>query len=580
MERLWRSREDSILNQGEVSSEISPADFPPLIRRLLHSRGLKEKLQVSKWLSPKLGDLRDPATLLDMQIGVTRLVQAFRVQEKICIYADFDLDGTSGLALLNDGLKQLGFQNLVLAQPKRLSEGYGFHSHIVEDLKAQGVSVIVTIDVGITAFQACEKAKELGVDVILTDHHQPSDRLPLALAVINPNRKDDTSKLGYLSGAGVAFYFLRALKRGLLEAGLISENALDLKSVLDCFCIATLTDMVPLVEDNRVLVKQGLVQLEHTKRAGLRALLEELDLSGRSLSSQDVAIRFAPKLNALSRMEMGILPIDLYLVEDLPTARNMVQTVLKNNSTRVQLQGAGESEALERLKTWPHEKFVFLTSKNFHKGVVGLIATKISLQKNVPAFIGAINEEGVITGSARLPQGFVNGLLGALESGREHLVRFGGHEAAAGFELHENQQEAFLEKLVQYFELQERQGQKCIDFDLEADLAEITENLMRWFEVMGPFGQSFENPVLCFRHVVLQDVIVLKGNHLKFKLQDREGQKKVDGIYFSPPPALLENLPAKGSLVDLLGELQWNYFSGRRSVQILLKDLKLSKGEG
>jgi len=578
LETLWRSREEKALNNQEITNEISAAEYPPLIRRLLFSRGLKDTLQVSKWISPKLGELKDPATLLDMEKGVQRLVAAFEKQEKICIYADFDLDGTSGLALLNDGLRQLGYQNLVLAQPKRLSEGYGFHPHIVEEMASQGVSIIITIDVGITAFAACLKAKEVGIEVVLTDHHQPAEKLPEALAVINPNRKDDTSGLGYLSGAGVAFYFLRALKRGLIEKKLISENTLDLKSVLDCFCIATLTDMVPLIEDNRALVKQGLLQLEQTKRPGLRALLDELDLSGRSLTSQDVAIRFAPKLNALSRMEMGILPIDLYVVEDPQVARQMVQTVLKNNSTRVQLQGAGENEAFEKLKEWPHEGFVFLASRNFHKGIVGLIATKICLQKNVPTFVGAINDEGVITGSARLPQGFSRGLLEALESARDCLVRFGGHEAAAGFELEESKQEIFLRKLVEHFQDRTKATQRCIDFDLEADLQEISENLMKWLEVMGPFGQSFENPVLCFRNVHLQDILVLKGNHLKFKLQDRDGQKKMDGIYFSPPPRILENLPTRGSVLDILGELQWNYFSGRRTVQILVKDLKLVKG--
>lgn len=579
METFWRSREEQALNRTEISNEISASEYPPLIRRLLFSRGLKDSDQVTKWLSPKLAGLKDPFTLLDMEKGVQRLVQAFQKQEKICLYADFDLDGTSGLALLQDGFRQLGFENLVLSQPKRLSEGYGFHTHIVEELAAQGVSVIITIDVGITAFAASQRAKELNIDVILTDHHQPAEKLPEAFAVINPNRRDDISGLGYLSGAGVAFYFLRALMRVLLREKLISESSLNLKSVLDCFCIATLTDMVPLIEDNRALVKQGILQLEQTRRPGLRALLDELGLSGRTLTSQDVAIRFAPKLNALSRMEMGILPIDLYLVEDPEKARTMVQTVLKNNTTRVQLQGAGESEAFDRLRDWPHEGFVFLSSRNFHKGVIGLIATKICLQKNVPTFIGAINAEGVITGSARLPQGMGKGLLQALEAASPYLVRFGGHEAAAGFELEESKQELFLQKLIEHFRGQDQVAQqRCLDFDLEANLQDISENVMKWLEVMGPFGQSFESPVLCFRNVSLQDVMVLKGNHLKFKFQDQDGQKRIDGIYFSPPPQVLNELPGKGATVDILGELQWNYYLGRRTVQILVKDLKLAKG--
>ncbi len=580
MEIIWRSREEKYLNSGESSGNgLSDSDFPPLVRRLLQSRGLRDAETVRKWMTPKLAELKDPSLMQDMGLGVSRLVEAFQRKEKVCIYADFDLDGTSGLALLNDGLRQLGFVDVVLAQPKRLSEGYGFHAHIVEDLKAQGVSVIVTVDVGITAFAACEKARELGLDVVITDHHQPAEQLPPALAVINPNRRDDTSKLGYLCGAGVAFYFLRALKRGLIQAGLISEERLDLKSVLDCLCIGTLTDMVPLKEDNRALVKQGLIQLEKTARPGLRALMESLGLEDRALSSQDVAIRFAPKLNALSRMEMGILPIDIFLCEDSRKAEEMVSTVLKNNSTRVQLQGAGEAEAMEFLKDWPHEGFVFLASKNFHKGVVGLIATKISMHTNAPTFVGAINDEGVVTGSARLPQGRPNeSLLSALESAKDHLVRFGGHDAAAGFEFAEGQQDLILEKLVEHYRNQTLQVQRWIDFDVEARLSDINESFMKWLETLGPFGQGFENPIFCLRRLILQDVQVLKGNHLKFKFQDSESDKKSDGIYFSPAPQVLENLPAKGRAVDILGEVQWNYFSGRKTVQILVKDLRESQG--
>ncbi len=574
MDTLWRSREDELCKSDFLPGNLSDSEYPPLIKKLLMIRGLKDSDQVLKWLSPKLSELKDPACLLNMQRGVARLVEAFRKQETICIYADFDLDGTSGLALFQDGLTQLGYKSLVLSQPKRLSQGYGFHAHLLDELKAQNVSLIVTIDVGITAFEACLRATELGMDVILTDHHQPAQELPKAFAVINPNQREDSSGLGYLAGAGVAFYLLRALKRGLVDAKLVSESSLDLKSVLDCFGIATLTDMVPLIGDNRALVKQGLLQLEKTTRPGLKALLENLDMAGRPLSAQDVAIRFAPKLNALSRMETGVMPIDLYLAEDKPKAEEMVKTVLKNNSTRVQLQGAGEAEAFEALENWPHEGFVFLASKNFHKGVVGLIATKLAIQKNLPAFVGAINEEGVITGSARLPNGFAASLLKAFESGREHLHRFGGHDAAAGFELHSKNETEFVSCLVEHYKLQTAQGAGAVVYDLTAELHEINENLMRWLELIGPFGQGFAPPILRITGARIKDLLTLKGGHLKFKLQDEASGRILDGIYFSPPKNLLGQLPKVGETVDFLGELQWNYFSGRRSLQILIKDIK------
>ena len=581
METNWISREvvpTAPLSTAVPSAPLPSTDYPSLIYRFLISRGFSSTELVNKFLSPKLGELKDPALILNMSLGVERLVKAFKDREKVCVYADFDLDGTSGLALMIDGLKQLGFQNLVQAQPKRLSDGYGFHTHIVEDLKSQGVSVIITVDVGITAFEAVSKSNERGIDVILTDHHQPKATVPAAFAVINPNQAGDTSGLGYLCGAGVAFYFLRALKRGLVNQGLISESALDLKSLLDCLCIATLTDMVPLVDDNRALVKAGLHQLEKTTRPGLRALLESLEMAGRPLSGQDVAIRFAPKLNALSRMEMGILPIDIYQAESLPQANVMVKTVLKNNSTRVQLQSEGEAEAQAALATWPHKKFVIMISPNFHKGVVGLIATKISQQQNVPAFIGAINSEGVVTGSGRLPPGYSGSLLPALDSVKEHLNRFGGHDAAAGFEFHSEKLQMVVDGMADFFESGKfNEVAKSIVFDVNAELSEINEQSMKWMEALGPFGQSFSNPIFCFRDLVVREVNSLKGGHLKMKLEDLEGFEKMDGLYFSPPESFRTKPVVAGEQVDILAEVQWNYFAGRKTLQLLIKDCQIAQ---
>ncbi len=568
MEIVWRSRE---IPTGESF------ECPPLVQRFLHARGLVQKESAEKFLSPRLSDLKDPFTIGGMQAAVDRLKLAYERQEKICVYADFDLDGTSGLALLDEGFRQLGFQNVVLAQPKRLSDGYGFHSHLVEELASQGVKLIITVDVGITAIKACETAKSLGVDVIITDHHQVGETLPKALTVVNPNLPGDTSGLGFLSGAGVAFYLLRALKRVLVDAQAIADSQLDLKSVLDCFCIATVTDMVPLVEDNRVLVRAGLHQLQNTKRPGLQALLRALDMDGRVLTSQDVAIRFAPKLNALSRMEMGILPIDLYTVQDAFKAEEMVKTVLKNNSTRVQLQGEADAEASEFLKTWPHDQFIFVASKNFHKGVVGLIATKLALSTHMPAFVGSINDEGVITGSGRLPQGAADSLLDALDSCASVLQRHGGHDAAAGFELLASRQQDFINGLVNHYQHRELQTQKVVEYDVDAEMSEVNELLMKWLDSLGPFGQGFAQPLFCFKNLKVSAVQILKGSHLKLKLNDPASGKISDAIYFSPPlelAASLQETISQGGKIHLLGELQWNYFAGKKTVQLLIKDIQ------
>jgi single-stranded-DNA-specific exonuclease len=548
-----------------------------LIGRILAARGFSESLQVDRLLFPKLTELKDPLSLLGMEKAVGRLVEAALKKEKICIYADFDLDGTSGLALLKTGMLALGFTDVIHYQPKRLSEGYGFHAAVVEELHRQGVSLIITVDVGITANPAVEKAVALGIDVILTDHHLPGAILPPAFVVVNPNQSADQSGLGYLCGAGVAFYLLRALKRVFTDHPQLPKNEFELKDVLDFFTIATLTDMVPLVDDNRVLVKHGLIKLAETQRPGLRALLKELDLENRALTSQDVAIRFAPKLNALSRMENGILPIDLFLVDDEKIATQMVKQVMKNNSTRVQLQSDAETEALSLLKAWPHGDFVFVMSPNFHRGIVGLIATKLSQVFNRPAFVGAQGTDGVIVGSARLPQGQEACLVEAMGSAKNYLTRFGGHSAAAGFELHGDQVPHLVDALNIHFQgLRERPKPLEIFYDVQARLGDVGAPLMKWYDFVGPFGAGFSIPLIHFSKVLLHSKRSLKGGHWRLKLVEPDGGGSHEALLFSPSPRHLQVLEKPHEFLDVLGELQWNYFGGQKTVQILVRDLKPS----
>ncbi|WP_413568093.1 single-stranded-DNA-specific exonuclease RecJ [Bdellovibrio sp. HCB117] len=574
MNPLWKSRDLTI--EAEVPSTVE-GQWPPLIGKILAARGFAASPEVEKLLFPKLADLKDPLLLKGMSQALERLGRAYLNKEKICIYADFDLDGTSGLALLKTGMVALGFPEVLHYQPKRLSEGYGFHVAAVEELHNQGVSVIITVDVGITAHAAVNRAKELGVDVILTDHHLPADTIPNAYVVVNPNQGDCPSEMGYLCGAGVAFYLLRGLKRYFQDHEQLPKNNWDLKEVLDYFTIGTLTDMVPLVDDNRVLVKHGLMKLAETKKAGLRALLEELDLVDRPLTSQDVAIRFAPKLNALSRMESGVLPIDIFLLDDAAKARNMVREVMKNNSTRVQLQNDAEIEAQALLKEWPHQDFVFVASKTFHRGVVGLIATKLTQVYNKPAFVGSVGDDGMIVGSARLPQGQEACLVEAMSSAQDFLSRFGGHSAAAGFEIAETRVAHFIEKLSGHFsDLREKPKPLEIFYDVEAKLSEVGAPLMKWYDFVGPFGTGFAIPLIHFSNIQILSKRELKGGHLRLRIADPDGRSSSEALLFTPTPRQLDTLQNVPGFYHILGELQWNYYAGQKTVQILIRDLKVA----
>lgn len=566
---VWKEKPTLIRLDDQHKNAI-----PDMLWRFLSCR-LESSEDLNEILNPTLSGLKDPYLILNMDKAVDRLVQAYKANEHICIYADFDLDGASGLAILYDSFTKMGFKNLSYYQPKRLSEGYGFHPHAVEDLHHQGISLIVTVDVGITSIAAGEKAAELGVDVILTDHHLPGSQLPKAYCVVNPNQKDCTSGLGYLCGAGVGFYLVRALMRKLIEENCLEKNQLDLKEQLDFFCIGTLTDMVPLIGDNRILVKHGMKVLENTKRPGLKYLLSELDLVGRELSSQDVAIKFAPKLNALSRMESDVLPIQIYLEKDEIAAKKIVSKILKNNQTRQNLQQAGIQISDSALKSWTEADFIYLSSTEFHRGIIGLIATKLANEKNIPVFIGSINDEGVIVGSSRLPPGYEGSLVDALAFSTKSLNRHGGHAAAAGFELNQDNEKFFIDKLKEFFTLQKKEHRPIVmEFDSSAQISDLNQNTFKWYHFFGPYGVGFVTPLFKFSGLELFSLKEIKGGHLKMVFKESNSSKKSDVLFFSPPKAKASQLQI-GKKYDLLGEIQMNYFNNSQSIQILLKDFKI-----
>ncbi len=550
--------------------------WPRPLKELLVNRGFENDQDIESFFSPGIQSLKDPFVLSGMDVACERLGAALEKNEKICIYADFDLDGTSGCALLKKALDLLGYQNVIAYQPRRLKDGYGFHAHVVEDLKKQNVNLILTCDVGITAFKACEKARELKIDVIITDHHLPAGELPDALVVVNPNQKVCTSGLGYLSGAGVAFTMMRGLKRYLTDRKLGTPDKLNLKDLLDCFTIATLTDMVPLVEDNRVLVQMGLKALSLTKRPGLLALLQALNLSDKSLTSSDVAIRFAPKLNALSRLEGEVLPLDLYLVEDFETAQKLVGQALIQNQERVSLQAEALKEALEKAQAQAALPFVFVYSENFHRGVIGLIATSIAQQSGKPSFVASLDiEEGKMVGSCRLPDSSDISLVEALGSVGDHLLRHGGHARAAGFELVRTEVDNILMGLEKYFRSEVKHKKKTF-YDASLKFTEFDFELMKWLEKMEPFGVGFERPLFLISKVHVRKLQNLKGGHLKVSLM-QDGMER-EAVLFSPnakQKEILQNLP-DGEFLDVMAELQVHEWKGRKSLQLLLEDVRLS----
>jgi single-stranded-DNA-specific exonuclease len=557
-------------------AEARPNGIPPVVWKLLESRGLHQAEEREKLLKSSLADMRDPSCLSGVDLACERFAKALQEQETVCVYGDFDLDGSSGLALSVDALKRMGFKKVKHYQPKRLSEGYGVHVAAIEKLfHEEGVSLLFTVDVGITAIEAVDKANELGMDVIISDHHLAKEELPKALTIINPNIDECNSGLGHLCGAGVAFYVMLALRRHLKEQGLL-DNDFNPKDLLDLFIIGTLTDMVPLQEENRTLTKHGLKELENTKRPGLKILLKELGYEGKELSGQDVAIGIAPKLNALSRLEMGIMPVDVLMAETEDAAKELVSQVLHLNSLRKKLQEEAEKDADKKYNENKTENFAFVWSESYHKGVVGLVATKLSQNYGVPAFVACCDVDGKLTGSGRVPDGADISLPEALDYCSEYLEGFGGHAQAAGFHLLKENVEAFSKKLAEYFEPMDmtkvKAQAKAVDFDIEAGFSEVDTQFMKWMDVLGPFGQEFPVPVLMFKNVQILNARELRGGHLKWKLLDPNKKAySFDALLFSPSQDLKQW--KEGDFVSVAAQVQWNYFAGRKSIQLLVQSV-------
>lgn len=535
----------------------------------MQTRGISSQEEFDQFTQFRLKDLTDPFTIKDMDKAVDRLLKAKEEGERICLYADFDMDGTPGLALLIRGLQHLGFENLLSFQPNRFDDGYGVHPEIIQDfIENHNVSLFVTVDVGITDVKAVQLAKDFEVDFIITDHHQAKEKLPPAIAIVNPNLKDCESGLEHLCGTGVAFYLVLALRKRMTELGTLPNN-FDPKKLLDCFAIATLTDMVPLVKENRALIQHGLLQLAKTERPGIRMLMEKLNLLGKRLSSSDVAIQLSPKLNALGRMNSHVQALDLFLTNDFNEATQNVEATLEAQTQRTEIQRRGEQVLSEKLVNEEDPRFVFEWSEDFYKGIVGLLATKATRDFQVPSFVGSVMGDKIV-GSARAPAG--ESLLSAFEFAKDILIKFGGHHQAAGFELDFDKAADFKAALNEYYKDQPVQT-PVLKYDFEATLGELDGLFQNWLVKLEPYGVGFPIPLIRMNHLFVAQVRVLKEKHLKLVLKDMAGNK-IDALWF-----FADNIDEKKQLsskrVSVVVEPSINIYMGKESLQVFIKDLKV-----
>jgi single-stranded-DNA-specific exonuclease len=540
-----------------------------LTAALLSARGIFTPEMASEFLREDLGLLQDPLAMKDMDKAAARIRSAVAAGEVVAVYGDYDVDGITSTALMTSWLRRQG--NTVIPYiPDRLTEGYGISEEALASLAEQGVTLVVTVDCGVTAAQQIRYAAEKGMDVVVTDHHECVGELPRAVAVVDPHRKDDTYPFKGLAGVGVAFKLLCAL-----EGPEKVDQLLEAYGALTA--LGTIADIMPVVGENRVLMRRGVRVLREREHAGLDSLMAAIFVDKKSISGSDISFSLVPKLNAAGRMGRVRVAFDLLMEEDKREAHRLAAELCAMNAERRSVEDRVYGEALGMLGDARHlEEPIVLASERWHHGVSGIVASRLAERFGVPAVIICLEgEEG--RGSCRSYGDFR--IFAALESVRDELTSFGGHELAAGLTLRRERIDALRRRLGAYYRAHEgdrAQMRMFIDFCVE-DPSLLTLEEIEALKLMAPWGVGNPPPTLCMRDVFVEAVIPIGGDkHLK--LIGVKGGIRFDCVFFGVSVRELGVRP--GSLVDLAFEPGINDFRGMRSVQLLLRDVRPSRSPG
>ncbi len=545
---------------------------PDVLGKLLVNRGIKGPESAKRFLNPSLEDMHDPWLLCDMDKAVSRLLDAIDSSEKILVYGDYDVDGITSTALLYRTLCILG-ADVDFTLPHRKRGGYDLKVPAVEEAAEKGVRLILTCDCGSRASEAIVRANELGMDVIVTDHHELPAELPPAYAVINPHRSDNDYPFSSLAGVGVAFKLAQALVR---STGFNEESFRA--GYLDLLALGTIADVVPLLDENRSIVKHGLQAIANSKKAGVKTLIESAKLGTRPLTSEMVAYVLGPRINAAGRMDDASDAVRLLTTKDVNEARILAKILEEQNNDRRSEQDRILAEAIAVLETKDLEetRVLVVDGEGWNAGIIGIVAGKLCDKYNRPCILVARDDAGKTgTGSARSPEWF--NLAEHLERCSDLLTRFGGHAAAAGLSLPlENMWE--LENRLNTIATEMVEIEEClprIDIDAEVDLSYIDREFANVVRMMEPFGEGNTEPVFMSSDVTVCEARqVGNGDHMKLSLRSPSG-KTQDCIACGQGDMV--DVLQPGSRVDICYNVRFNTFNGAENVQIVGKAIRMTR---
>ncbi len=561
MRKKWEYKE---LEEKKIKEIEKKFNVPELLATVLVNRGIVDEDEIRVFLNPTRNDFHDPYLMPDMEIAVERILKAIKNQEKVIIYGDYDVDGITSITVLKKFLKTCGLE-VDYYIPNRLNEGYGLNKNAIDKIKEGGYTLIITVDCGISAIEEITYANELGIETIVTDHHEPLDELPPAIAVVDLKRKDsNTYPFKSLAGCGVVFKVTQALG---MKLGMEEKEYLK---YLDIVCVGTISDIVPLVDENRVIAKLGLRLVEVTKNPGLKALLKA---SGyKQVNSNTISFGIAPRINACGRMGYEEEALKLFLTENLVEASRITEKLNQYNRDRQEIEKNIYEEAIKMIEKEPEEKSaIVLGSDNWHHGVIGIVSSKITEMYFKPSVLICFEgEEG--KGSGRSIPGF--DLHEALVKHSEYLEKYGGHEMAVGLSLKRENFDKFKKAFENYVAEKDISDiVPIIDIDKQIELKDVDYQVVKQLDLLEPFGEANRRPVFVYKNLKIDSIRALSdGKHLKLTLKD--GNAIVNAIGFNLGHLSKEYMI--GDKIDVAGTLELNSFNGRETVQINVKDIMKS----
>ncbi len=544
----------------------------PILADLLIQRGIKTESAAKRFFRPMLNELIDPFLMNDMDVAVDRLNDAMGRKERIMVYGDYDVDGCTAVALVYKFLQQF-YSNIEYYIPSRYEEGYGVSIKGIDYAAEHGVKLIIVLDCGIKAIDEIAYAKERGVDFIICDHHVPDEVMPPAVAILNPKREDSTYPFKHLCGCGVGFKFMQAFAK---NNGIPFSRLIPL---LDFCAVSIAADIVPVVGENRTLAFHGLKQLNQNPSIGLKAIIEICGLTGRDLTMSDIVFKIGPRINASGRMQNGMEAVDLLVEKDFSKALAEANHVNEYNDQRRDIDKQMTEEANEivaRLESQQHMQSIVLYDQNWKKGVVGIVASRLTEMYFRPTVVLTIID-GLATGSARSVAGF--DIYDAIKSCRDLLENFGGHTYAVGLSLKQENIPEFRRRFQEYVtnHIQPEQTQAILDIEEEVDFRDINKKLLNDLKKFAPHGADNPKPLFCTRNVYdygTSKVVGRNQEHIKLELVDSRSSNVMNGIAFGQSAAA-RYIKSKRSF-DIVYTIEENTYK-RGDIQLQIEDIMPSE---